>query len=771
MARSTMFAAMLAGAAMATAAPAWSQTAPADAPVASPATATVAEDSGQLGDIVVTAQRRETRLQDTPISITAFTAQNMTDRGITNVRDLAAFTPNLTITPGGTGGGSSIQAFIRGVGQSDYLFPQDPGVGTYVDGVYLSRTIGGLMAIVDIDRVEILKGPQGTLFGRNTIGGAINITTTKPHLNGRIEGSIEGRVGSFDRREVRASLNVPLVEDRLGLNVGVGYIKADGYGRQILTGQEQGDEDKQVVRAALRWRPASGVTFDLSGDYSRQDQHWTASTLLGLFPSTTGAIERIFNPRVAPLLNPKLGLPAGTVYDTRWITSDPRLSYGTDPTADSYHVGGVALNATWEVAPWIALHSITAWRAFDSHDAHDSDNSPYVIAAPNNRLGQHQWSEEVQAGGTTDDKRLTYLVGLYGAYEKAHADTVIKLLDGAFAATGAPPLALSQRAQTGLESHSYAIFGEATYQLVPKLEITLGARYSYDRKRYDQLFTLIDTGALIIPQRVLENHWDAFTPKATLSWKPGRGQLFYAALSQGYKSGGWNNRPTSGDVGSKPYDPEYVDNFEAGTKLSFGRNFTFNLSGFYDRYRDIQLTVFQAQPSGNFRQDITNGGRAHIYGFEADLQAVPVRGLTLQAGTGYLHDGFDSLSAGAQAAGISKAVKLPNAPSWTLNGGIQYRVPIDRVANVSARLDASYRTRVYRDIFNTPIAAQGGYELLNARIAVEPAFAPGLEVAGIVTNLTDRRYFANAVVISSFGYAEGFLGRPREWAISARYKF
>src|SRR3569623_661476 len=323
----------------------------AQAQVSRPATdaASPVSDQGQVPDIVVTAERRSARLQDVPVAVSAFDAVALERRGATSLQDVSARVPSLEIhstsRPGG--GGSSIAAYIRGVGTGDYNIPTDPAIGIYVDGVYLARSVGGLLSLTDIQQIQILNGPLGLLYGRNTLGGAILVTTRKPKLSGGTDGQVGARLGNFTRRDVQAGMQIALADD---------------------------------------------LTAVLSGDYTRQRQHppVVAATSLTAPPARLAQ----YNSLVAPSVDSQLGLPVGTVLDSRWLSTDYRTSYSTAPIRDASDIGGVSLRLNYAPSAAIELNAITAYRALSANILVSSDGTPYNVFVGGSDFHDHQVSSE-----------------------------------------------------------------------------------------------------------------------------------------------------------------------------------------------------------------------------------------------------------------------------------------------------------------------------------------------------------------------------------------
>lgn len=758
-----------------------------------------------IEEIIVTAQKREQSLQETPVSVTAFTAESIEARTMTNLQDINGFTPNLEINAGRPdGGASSASIYIRGVGQSDFLFPNDPGVGLYVDGVYFGRTLGGLMALSDLERIEVLRGPQGTLWGRNTIGGAVNIVTAKPQREFGFEGEVT--TGSYDRIDGRLSLNVPLSDQFLARLSGAS-LNADGYGRELITGKERGDENKDTVRAQALWQPSDKLELLASADYSRTDEANWAGTLLrrecvpgfSSFPGCLLLVEGLYNGLVIPGFpgvfsgaNADLGLPPGARYDNSWLTGNPFHTNGTDPSFVKNDIWGVSLTATWDVAEDLTAKSITSYRELDAKMARDGDHSPYRIVWTNDDNRQDQFSEELTFSGKFFDERLIWLAGMFYFEEHADEDNLVFILSGlcpmldavgpilfpiipfppgfpsgcGFGPTEAP-LDIDFDIHNEIDVTSWAGFGQGTWDFNDRWSLTFGGRYTWENKEYFQDHRFQNLLVNFVGPRLLEESWNAFTPKVGLEWKVIDEVLAYFSASRGFKSGGWSPRPTNGNEGLNPFDPEFLWSYEIGAKTSWlGNRLQLNLAGFYNDYTDIQITTV-ASVGANLVLNVENAGEAEIYGFEMEAFALPVEHLELQAGIGYLHNEYTEIKSGAT---IPIDAKLPETPKWTLNLGAQYTFGLGEWGTLAVRGDGAYRSKTFKDPFNIEELIQESYWLLNSRLTYTSS-DEHWQVALYGTNLTDEEYLTNGLHEDLVGAIEGYYGRPREWGVTVSYRF
>jgi len=721
-------------------------------------------------EIVVTAERRAGRLQDTPISITALTAVGLEKRGISNLRQISAYTPNveLTTTSRPTGGGSAFAAFFRGVGSGDYTFPTDPTIGLYVDGVYLARPLGGLMSLADITRVEVLRGPQGTLYGRNTLGGAISLVTASPNLTGGVTGEAMIRAGSYGRIDATASINTPLVEDRVGFKLSVANFTSDGYLNMPYAKTKGFDENRLIIRAGLLFQLGPDLTLDLRGDYSRQRQTGAGSTNQSFSATLPTNVVR-FNTLVAPLQNAQFGLPAGSTYGASWISNDPYTTFSGGPVRDDFEIYGASATIEYKPSPELNLRSITAYRNLRTNVSVDSDGSPYLISVIDEDTRDETFSQELHVYGKLFDERLSYLVGAYYFKETGTVDKESQSFHGLYQVTGLASDARDTSTFLDYEARSLAAFAQFEFNITPKLSLVAGGRYTSDRKTFGVLVTLPERGGVVsVPSQSATNSWDAFTPKFGINYRATSDLLIYASYSSGFKSGGFS--PPTATVAISSYTPEKLKSYELGIKSQwFDRRLTANIALWYSQWKDLQLSVLVPGPTGTNIGVTQNGGDAELYGFEAELSGRITDGLTLSLAAGYTHNKFVRLTAGAITNGFSLATKLPHAPEWTITPAIDYSFDAN-FARVDLRGSLTYRSDQILTV-NDPLSAQPGYTLVNARIAVSPKAAPGLELAVEGNNLTNKVYYAYSQRLGTTTARTRITGEPRTIAFTARYKF
>jgi len=766
-----------------------------------PALAALAAPAGaQIEEVIVTAQRREQSLQDTPVSVTAFTATALEARLMDNLADLTRFVPNLELNNGrADGGGSNAAIFIRGVGQADFIFPTDPGVGVYLDGVYLGRTLGGMMDLVDLQRLEVLRGPQGTLYGKNTIAGAINLVTARP--SGRFGGVAGVTGGRFDRIDGSLSVDFPLIEDRLNGKISFSSRNRDGFGESLIDGREFDDIDRRALRAVFDWKAADTVDVLFSADYSTWDQNGAMSSLERVFPSANGFRELLFNTIAAPFLAARMGLAPGAVFDERWISQDFDQTFATGPVRDEGDVWGVSATVDWEIRDKLRLKSITSWREMDLHFGSDLDNTPFDFAQTDQRQDQNQLAQELQLSGLALNDRLDWLAGVYFFRERGQDENFVQFGDGmldALAAFPGPfiplvpgvacppppgvPLPCAGGAGnpvnllldtnlipiTKIDTNSYSIYGHAILDITQRLSLSAGARFTYEDKRWFITSFRPTSGAFAVPPSELQEHWGAFTPKLGAEYALTDELMIYGQVSRGFKSGGWNPRMFVADF-LDSYDPEYLTSHEFGFKSQwFDRRLTVNAAFFLYDYEDLQLSAFVPNPDPTLVILTTdNAGEVDIEGFELEIAARPTEHLDVQIGVGYQTNEYKQLDA---TVPWSIDNVLPDAPKWTVSAGVQYRLPLADLGYLVPRLDASYKSRTHKDPFNSEDIVQGDLILLNLQLGFQ-SLDEKWQLTAFATNVTDEEYITRGLHFSDFGFTNHYPGRPREWGVTASYRF
>jgi len=727
------------------------------------------EQPAGLEEIVVTARKREENVQDTPVSMVAVSSEALAERSMSSFKDLTSIAPNFELNGGiANGGGSAAQLFIRGVGQDDYAFPNDPGVGLYIDGVYIARSAGSDFNLIDLDRVEVLRGPQGTLYGRNTIGGAVKIITKKP--DGTFGGAASVTVGSYNRIDLDGMLQFPITDTLSGKLV-IGSRDRDGLGKN-LHGDELGETNQMTARAALRFKPSDTLEIMWLGDYLHQRQAGPAGSMV--YFQANGATEGLINPVVAPGVAAELGLqPPYDTFGPGWVKTVDDCGHcvynsgGNIETRDWADIWGTSVTVDWALSDAVDFKSITAYRNNSIDIRRVSDHTPFNIVQVNNPEDTSQFTQEFQFVGRSFNDKLDWVSGLFYQEEKGESILFAPLVPGTYELIG---LDLTAFINTEYKGSSYAVFGEGTWHFTDKFGMTLGGRFTRDEKKYTYAMSRPDSGTILLPPTTQKNSWSEFLPKLGFEYRQTDDILWYSNLARGYKSGGYNARDLSGNP-PQPYDPEFINSFELGVKTSWAdRRLIANAAIFYNDYKDIQLLTVTDLGGGNVQTNITNAAKARIIGGELELTALPIPELQLSVNMGTIDSKYKEVGAAAQANGINIDSILANAPKFGLNASATYTLGLASGSNLAFRLDAAHRTSQFRDAKNNPPLQAEAYTLLNARISWK-GMDDKLEVAVFGTNLTDELYITNGVEVLGLGYEEAYYNRPREWGASINYKF
>jgi iron complex outermembrane receptor protein len=738
----------------------------------------------ELEEIIVTARKREEPLQRTPVSITAFTVEQLEKPGLDDLIDVARFAPNVIFDQGtgNTGGSFNSQLFIRGVGQVDFLFSSDPGVGIYVDEVYLPRVVGSIMDVTDIERIEILRGPQGTLYGKNTIGGALNITSQRPGDEFALEGT--ATFGSRDRLDAKLSVDIPLVDDKLAARLTASTRNQDGYVDRVNQGDRAtGDVNSDGFRGLLQWKPGDGWDVLLAADYTRRREEAIANELLDAQGGALGPVLDLWNFLVAPTYGP------GSVYDSRFVTHGYD-SQATGPSLSDLDMWGVSANISKQLSDDLSIKSITAYRDEDAQFGQDQDHSPFRYLETTNDNQHDAFSEELQMNGVSFGDRLDWVAGAFYMHETGSDEFDVVLGGGLFDAleglpgplipvgpgifAGGPgnPVNVAFDFELtifdDIKIDSYAAYAQGTYKFTDQLSATLGGRYTWEEKEFTTMLTRNASGVTTVPRHSITNDWDAFTPRAGLEYQWTPDLMTYASAARGFKSGGFNGRAQS-LVEIDSFDPEYVWAYEVGLKSQwFDNSLMLNVAAFYNDYTNLQLTSVRALAGGIIVVVTENAGAARIQGLEFELAAQPVDSILIRAGVGYMDAEYTDLADGATVSLDSELVKLPE---WTGSLAAEWTLPVTSSWEFLLGTDLSYRGSYFNDPNNTPILHQDAYWLLGAHATVQSSDRKW-ELTAFGQNLTDERYMTNGLQsYGSFGTADGTFGPPREYGITLRARF
>lgn len=775
--------------------------------------------AGGLDEIIVTARKREENAQDTPISITAMSGDMLEERQILNVAQIASFAPNVNIQPVGNVSGSSatITAFIRGIGQTDFNITADPGVGIYVDGVYVARSVGGLLDLADIGSVQILRGPQGTLFGKNTIGGAVVINTNQP--SDEFELRLEGTTGRFNRADIRGLVNIP-ISDTLAVRAVASYETRDGYQRRLFDGGRQGNKDSFSGRLALKWEPTDSFSAILAGDVNIRREEQAAIYLVEnrdspdllqivttpngtvAFPSSNFGFNKLGGGagqcgapgELAPIDNPNC-------VSSRWVTGDIDTTWAGGPNQSDFDLWGTNLTLEYDFGN-VSLKSISAYRDQKSIIEYDFDGTPFEVLQLTNNINVWQASQELQLIGNVFNDRLAFVLGGYYLKEKGDDIEPLRFGFAEFFSGGE------------INNDSFAGYLQFTYKATDKLSITPGIRYTDEVKRFDPSAQVITrdltaggvipaypdgvfvqfsrcivgqpapqllpggfpdpacvpsatnpTGRNILPAvevSVVAKEW---TPSLAISYQITEDILSYVSYSRGFKNGGFSQRIFPAELVTPEFRPEFVNSYEIGVKTElFDRRLRLNISAFQSDYSDIQIVVNEGI-SPQFR----NGGEGRIRGFEIEGQAAPTDWLRIDYGVGFLDAFYRSVDPSAFPVNVDSQFAF--VPQWTATIAPNIEAYSGDLGTLALRGSWAYQSSTFKDAVNSPQLFQPAYSLFNASASFTERSEHFTVTAG-VTNLTNQRPILGGYVdLDVGGAATATFARPQEWFLRIAYKY
>jgi iron complex outermembrane receptor protein len=734
-ARHILWAGAALGALLAT--PAIAQDVPAEAAV----------EEGDSGAIVVTARRREESLIDVPISMSVVSGDSLVASGAADITALQDKTPNLTLQIA-RGSNSTLIAFSRGVGQQDPLWGFEPGVALYLDDVYVARPQGAVLDIFDVERVEVLRGPQGTLYGRNTIGGAVKYVTRK--LGNDFKASARASYGSYDQLDLVGQVVVPL-GDMLSIGGAVAQYWRDGFGTNLTTGAEHYNKDVFAARVSAGFTPSDNIFVRIAGDR---------------------VLDRS-NPRHGTRLLPNgadpLYAPTASVYDTRAGIGD----------RNRVETRGLSVTGEIGLTDALTFKTITAWRDGNTDTVIDFDNTPAPTLDIPAYYADRQFTQELQL--LYEGDRLQGVFGLYYLNGRAEGafDTVVGAINTTTLTSGE------------VFTKSYAAFGDFSFDLTEAFKVSAGLRYTRDektgtvfRRNYTGIRSPRFGNAAAVPGLLRSDYtnsrdFEKLTPRISLSYQPSRDLNFYASYGKGFKSGGFDMR---GDVILTPttvngYDPETIDSYELGMKGAFlDRTLFVNLAGFYSNYKNQQVTIqVPALPSG-IASFVDNAGKGVIYGFELETRMVPSRNFSASVVVGYTNadykEFFTLIGGGTTPVDVSNQRAFQNTPEWTANASITWS---DDLAGGTIAFTPAVSRRRHIQLFElaTPTLDQDGYALVEA--SVNWTSGDGKYRIGIAgRNLTDERYrvggynFPGALTGNS---VIGYYGPPRTFTATLEVKY
>lgn len=717
--------------------------------------------------VVVTARKREENLTETPLSVTALPATDLARYQVDDLGGIRDIVPNLSVN---IGDAANAIVYIRGVGQRDSLSFADPGVGIYLDDVYLGRAQGAFLEVVDIERIEVLRGPQGTLYGRNTIGGAIKYVSRKPSPVPTL--TVEAGLGSYAERSARLVANGSLGGEGAVLGrLSVAYSSHEGYRDNTAAGRGSTDGDKALFawRGQIDLAPSAKLTLNVTLDGSDNSPS-RSLTPVRVTPGPT-------------LVVATAGKGAAKSYSR--VEADFN-------DVEELSVRGAAVRTSYSLADRVLLSSTTAYREVQHQTHIDLDGTGHEIFGVLVDQDQNQFSQELQLAFSTDGG----LQGLLGAYWFSEDDVTPDGIRNTepidFALGGGFFLPYNTVSENDQSIEAHAVFGEFSWSLSHAMELTAGIRYTEESRRLRRkACQAFSTAALDIDLcdppigslnpfalRVdLEESFDAVTPKIGASYDAGGG-FVYANWARGFKSGGFDGRigyngaSDAGAVGAQiqPYDPEFADTFEIGWKAEApDRSWRLAVAAFFNDYTDLQVSSFSATPGGGFATVFTNAGKAETIGLELELVVRPSDNLVVSLNLGHLDAQYKEFI-DATGNDVSADRTPINAPDWTASIGVQ-STRTTELGRLRLAADFGYRSEYYIEVNNLDALAQDGYLVLNG-IAELEALDGRWGVSLGVKNLTDVAYINHGFDLTAFpGVGLAYYGNPRTYRLGIRYRF
>lgn len=700
-------------------------------------------NANQVADVIVTAQRREQNLQEVPASVTAFDSSNLQAQAVQNLTDLNSKVPNVVLAPVGAYPYASA-FFIRGLGFADVESTFEPAVGVEMNGVYLARNSGALQDFFDIDSVEILRGPQGTLYGRNTIGGVVSVRTKRP--GDTFGGEVLATFGDRGRAEARVAIESPL-NDIFAVRASMMYKNYNGYNYDATTGKKVGNNEVWSGRVTLVAKPTDNLEATLIGDFDRERGSGAAFRNA----SQPGNVYYNFSPDTG---TPTPVVPAGN--------SDPRnpyVVYGNTPLFANLDTWGLTFDVEYNLGG-AKLTAITGYREFKDRVQSDYDASALNFFAALRDQRHEQFSQEVRIASSGKNK-LDYVLGAYFMHQSYNiTNTQSGIIYGGLSV----PQIASQ------SNSAYAAFGQLDYHVTDALTLTAGGRYSYETKRFTNQPLFYNSSM------TYNDNWGNFSPKLGVSYQLDPNVLAYFTWSKGFRSGGFNGRAAS-FTSAGPYNAETVSSFEGGLKTElFDKRVRFNLAGFSSTYSNMQVGTQGLTEAGVYESIVTNAAKARIDGVEAEVQWVLGGGFRLNANGSWLHaryiDNFTDLTSdGINNPTDNKDLPLAYAPKWSGSAGVFYDHQIS-FGRLSGSVNAVYMDDIYTSsgVINrtSNVQVRPANVLVDATLGVQAD--SGWRIGVWVKNALDKTVINNTFGLGPLGFLR-IYSPPRTFGVDLGYKF
>jgi iron complex outermembrane recepter protein len=683
-----------------------------------------------IAEIVVTAQYRSESLQKVPLAISSVAGDDLAAAGVSDLTGLSASVPGLYLSSYST---LSPQLFVRGIGSNDDGITSEGAVGVYLDGAYVGRASSALFDLFDLERVEVLRGPQGTLYGRNTNGGAIKIETTKPSAD--FHAGLEAGYGNYDQKTLRGLVSGPLT-DNVFAKVSGSFKKRDGWTRDMATGAKLNDEDSISLRGQLRILPSDTLEAVLSVDYARDRPTSSFKEVVG-----------------------------GTLFGLYQESPDRFVgSYDVPGAFIRRNIVGGSATINWDIGA-ATISSVSGYRKTDIHYTEDYDSTPFPVVTLNTEQHARQFTQELRIVSKEGDSSFSWIGGVFYLRDRGRATDQFLL----------PFFGLDDEiTNASTRTSSIAAFGELSYRVTPSLKITAGARYTHERKQLSvERLARPQSGAPafpFVPRTDSRISFDNFSPRLVVEYQATDDVLGYASVTRGFKSGGFNNFPADAVAAATPFAPEKITSYEAGLKaMALDRHLRVNASAFLYDYTDLQ--VFAPIDTGAALPviQITNAAKARVKGLELEVMARPTKSLTFNLNYAHLLARYRDFPFGTVDLSGNR---LSRSPRDTLNISAEWSGSLTAGTELRLRGEYVYSSNLFFTPFNDPDLQTGNVGLFNASATI--ASNDGRwTLSGYGRNLGNKHYLAHGIdgLSNFFDLKTGQLAAPRQYGVTIGWRY
>ncbi|MFC3053168.1 TonB-dependent receptor [Kordiimonas pumila] len=726
------------------------------------AQSTVEQNIFAIEEIVVSAQRRQESMQDIPVAVSALDAKRIRESGFEDIEDLSAVAPNLHISA--LWGTSSPKIFMRGIGNNNFNQTAESKIAVYLDQVYLSAPSGQLFQMYDLERIEVLRGPQGTLYGKNATGGAISVYSKLPEMDGETDGYVSASYGNYDAMKFEGAATVPLSET-LSARVAGTYSKRDGYLTDARNGEKVNDIDEWAARGIIRWQPNADVDLKLNIHGGGSSSTHNNSVHRGIFDPVALGSGQFVKLSAADII-------AGNGVDILGYQDpnpDPYVNTYEGDTFAKIDLVGVSLVGDFSFGDGYTITTVSGFEQSKRHVLQEGNGAPSTIFTIDwGPSTFRSYSQEIRLS-SPDDGAFSWLIGAFAFTEKGDVNNFYNMASVNFA------LGFDAFNQFYVQhTDTYAAFAQGSYDITDKFTLTLGGRINYEKRDVDhQSYATDSARTSVFPGPLfdvqLEESWSEWSGRAALDYKISDDILAFISMNRGFTSGGFNTGAFNDPLGAAEiYNPEVILSYEAGLKTTLlNKRVRFNTTAFLYDYSDLQVFTFNAAG----QQFIENASDAEVKGLEFELQALVTQNLEIGVSAGFLDSEYKNFTRanGATVEDLS-GNKLIGAPSTQLNLVATYTLPTE-IGDFALRGDFSYTSNRYYDERELDeISSEGATTNLNASLKWTSK-GENIEASLWARNLTNEVNIIDVVEVGLFGYQNVWYNTPRTYGISLSYMF